>query len=221
MGGPVATILPLGCPWRPFGPLLELSWPPAALTGRSLGALWGSLWSFWSVLSLRCEASKVWVLDQLGTARAPLYSFWGVFCAREASSWVPWGAPDALWGVPWRSLGALSVLFSRFLEISRCRPCFCAICGGARCTIRTCLCMFCKGSPSQKRVTFQTLLGTRAPIKEAKRGREGRESDPEWDQRRHTATKLVPKPPAENQQKAKSRHVKNSKKTSPHKGKCQ
>ena len=134
-GGPVATKLPLGCPWRPFGSLLELSWAPAALTGRALGALWGSLWSFGSVLSLRCEASKVWVLDQLGTARAPLYSFWGVFCAREASSWVPWGAPDALWGVPWRSLGALSVLLSRFLEISRCRPCFCAVCGGARCTI--------------------------------------------------------------------------------------
>ena len=114
LGGPVATILPLGCPWRPFGSLLELSWAPAALTGRSLGALWGSLWSFGSVLSLRCEASKVWVLDQLGTARAPLYSFWGVFCAREASSWVPWGAPDALWGVPWRSLGALSVLFCVF-----------------------------------------------------------------------------------------------------------
>ena len=159
MGGPVATILPLGCPWRPFGSLLELSWAPAALTGRSLGALWGSLWSFGSVLSLRCEASKVWVLDQLGTARAPLYSFWGVFCAREASSWVPWGAPDALWGVPWRSLGALSVLFSRFFEISRCRPCFCAVWDGARCTIRTRLRMFCKGSPNQKRVTFQTLLG--------------------------------------------------------------
>ena len=85
LGGPVATILPLGCPWRPFGSLLELSWAPAALT-----ALWGSLWSFGSVLCLRCEASKVWVLDQLGTARAPLYSFWGVFCAREASCWVPW-----------------------------------------------------------------------------------------------------------------------------------
>ena len=68
---------------------------------------------------------------------------------------VPWGAPDALWGVPWRSLGALSMFFSRFLKISRCRPCFWAICGGARCTIRTRLPMFCKGSPNPKRVTFQ------------------------------------------------------------------
>jgi hypothetical protein len=92
---------------------LELSWAPAVLTGRSLGALWDSLWSFGSVLSLRCEASKVWVLEQLGTARAPLYSFWGVFCAREASSWVRWGAPGALWVSP----GAHWV---------RSRRCFCA-----------------------------------------------------------------------------------------------
>ena len=211
MGGPGATILPLGCPWRPFGPLLDLSWAPTGLTGRSLGALQDSLWSFGVVLSLRSETSKVWVLEDLGAAGAPLYSFWGVFCAREASFWVPWGTPDALVGVPGRCLGALLVLFLCFSETSRWRPCFCDVCGGARCTIRTCLCMFCKGSPSQKRVTFQTLLGHPGAHKRGKKR----------DQRRHTATKLVPKPPAENQQKAKSRHVKNSKKTSPHKGKFQ
>ena len=54
---------------------------------------------------------------------------------------------------------SLSVFFSCFLEISPCRPCFCAIWGGARCTIHTRLCMFCKGSPNQTRLTFQTLLG--------------------------------------------------------------
>ena len=58
--------------------------------------------------------AKVWVLEHKGTARALLYCSWGVFCAREASSWVPWGAPDALVGVPWRSLGARSMLFYVF-----------------------------------------------------------------------------------------------------------
>ena len=61
--------------------------------------------------------AKVLVLEHLGTARAPLYCFWGVFCAREASFWVPRAAPDALVGVPWRSLGALSV-FLRDLSMS-------------------------------------------------------------------------------------------------------
>ena len=140
-------------------PLLELSWAPVGLTGPSLGALWDSLRGFGWVLSLRCEVAKVCVLEHLGTARAPLYCFRGVFCAREASSWVPWAAPDALVGVPWRSLGALSVLFLCFWETSRCRPCFCAIWGGARCAIRTCLCMFCKGSPSQKRLPSEALAG--------------------------------------------------------------
>ena len=95
----------------------------------------------------------------MGTARAPLYSFWGVFCAREASCWVPWSALTPF-GVSPGALWVRSLCFcSRFLEISRCRPCCCAICGGARCTIRTRLPMFCKGPPNQKRVTFQTLLG--------------------------------------------------------------
>ena len=86
--GAGATILPLGCPWRPLEPLLELSWALVGLTVPSLGALWDSLWSFGWVLSLRCEVAKVWVLEHFGTARAPLYCFWGVFCARQASSWV-------------------------------------------------------------------------------------------------------------------------------------
>ena len=106
-----ATILPLGCPWRPSEPVLELSWAPISVTGPSLGGLWDSLRGFGWVLSTRCEVAKVCVLEHLGTVRAPLYCFWGVSCACEASSWVPWAAPDALVGVPWRSLGALSVLF--------------------------------------------------------------------------------------------------------------
>ena len=109
-------------PLASFGPLLQLSWAPVGLAGPSLGALWDSLRGFGWVLSLRCEVAKVCVLEHLGTARAPLYCFRGVFCAREASSWVAWAAPDALVGVPWRSLGALSVLFLCFWETSRCRP---------------------------------------------------------------------------------------------------
>ena len=135
-----------------------------------MGALLDSLRGFGLVLSLRCEVAKVCVLEHLGTGRAPLYCFRGVFCAREASSWVPWGAPDALVGVPWRSLSALSMLFLCFRDTSRCRPCFCAIWGGARCAIRTCLCMSCKGSPPQKRLPFETLL--RQPDGH-KRGQEG------------------------------------------------
>ena len=96
----LATILPLGCPWRPLEPLLELSW-------ASVG-----------VLSLRCEVAKVCVLEHLGTARAPLYCFRGVLCAREASSWIPRAAPDALVGVPWRSLGALGAIFEFFGDLS-------------------------------------------------------------------------------------------------------
>ena len=138
-------------------PLLELSWAPVGLT-------------FGWVLSLRCEVAKVCVLEHLGTARAPQNCFRGVFCAREASSWVPWAAPDALVGIPWRSLDALSVLFLSFWENSRCWPCFCPIWGGARCAIRTRLCMFCKGSPNQKRLPFETLL--RQP-EGYKRGQEG------------------------------------------------
>ena len=145
-------------PLTSFGAPLELSWAPVGLTGPSLGALWDSQRGFGWVLSFRCGVAKVCVLEHLGTARAPLYCFRGVFCAREASSWVPWAAPDAFVGVPWSSLGALSVLFFCFWETSRCRPCFCAIWGGARCAIRTCRCMSCKGSPSQQRLPFDTLL---------------------------------------------------------------
>ena len=65
------------------------------LARRSLGARWDSLGSFESDVVLRSETSKVWVLDQLGTARAPLCSFLDVFCASEASSWVLWGTPGA------------------------------------------------------------------------------------------------------------------------------
>ena len=98
-------------PFRaPLGALLGTF----GLTPRSLGALWGSLWSFGSDLSLRSKASKVWVLDHLGTARAPLYSFWGVFGAREASSWALLGARDSVLGLPWRSLGALLCIFDVF-----------------------------------------------------------------------------------------------------------
>ena len=89
-GGLGATILPLGCPWRPLEPLLELYWAPVGLTGPSVGALWDSLRDFEWVSSLRCEVAKVCVFWHLGTAMAPLYCFRGVFCAREASSWVPW-----------------------------------------------------------------------------------------------------------------------------------
>ena len=46
-------------PRRPCGSLLELSWEPAGLSGRSMGVLWDSLRSFGSILFLRCEASKV------------------------------------------------------------------------------------------------------------------------------------------------------------------
>ena len=62
----------------------------------------------------------------------------------------------------WVSLAVSGCALGAFLcfwEISRCRPCFCAIWYGARCTIHTRLRMFCKGSPNQKRLAFQTLLG--------------------------------------------------------------
>ena len=51
LGGLGATILPLGCPWRPLEPLLELYYAPVGVTGPSLGALWDSLRGFGLVLS--------------------------------------------------------------------------------------------------------------------------------------------------------------------------
>ena len=56
LGGLGATILPLGCPWRPLEPLLALSWVPVGVTGPLLGALWDSLrgfgWVLWMGLVL-------------------------------------------------------------------------------------------------------------------------------------------------------------------------
>ena len=126
-----ATILSPGCPWRPLEPLLELSWAPVGVTGPS--ALWDSRRGFGWVLSLCCEVAKVCVLEHLGTARQPLYCFRGVFCAREAFSWVPWVAPDALVGVPWRSLGALSVLFLFLGDLSMSALFLCYLGWGAMC----------------------------------------------------------------------------------------
>ena len=41
LSGAGATILPLGCPWRPLESLLELSWAPIGVTGPSLDVeLW-------------------------------------------------------------------------------------------------------------------------------------------------------------------------------------
>ena len=56
LGSLGATILPLGLPWGPLEPLLELSWAPVGLIGPSLGALW-SLGSFGWIFSLRCEVA--------------------------------------------------------------------------------------------------------------------------------------------------------------------
>ena len=113
--------------------------------------------------------AKVWVLEHLGTARAPLYCFRGVFCAREASLWVQ-GPPLTPSRVPLALSGcALGAIFVFLGDLSM-SALFYAISGGARCAIRTCLCMSCKGSPPQKRLSFETLL--RQPDVH-KRGQEG------------------------------------------------
>ena len=77
---------PSGVPLASFGARLGALLGPVSVTGPSLGALYDSLRGFGWVLPLRCEVAKVCVLEHLGTARAPLYCFRGVFCAREASS---------------------------------------------------------------------------------------------------------------------------------------
>ena len=84
-------------------------------------------------MSLRCEVAKVCALEHFGTARETLYCFWGGFCAREASSWVPWAAPDTLVCVPWRSLGALSVQFLCLGDLSMSALFLCYLGWGAMC----------------------------------------------------------------------------------------
>ena len=168
-------------------PLLELSWAPVGVTGPSLGALWDSLRGFGWVLSLRCEVAKVCVLEHLGTAR-------------EASSWVPWADADTLVGVPWRSLGALSVLFLCFWETSRCRPCFCAIWGGRDVrSVHACACLV-RVRLVKKDCLLRPSCGSQVDIKEARRARVERERHPEWHQKRSTVTKMVPNPPVKNRQ---------------------
>ena len=165
MGGAGRHYTPSGgCPWRPLEPLF-----PDGVTGPSLGALWDSLKGFGWVLSLRCEVAKVSVLEHLGTARAPLYCFQGSFALARlllgslGRSCRPCGCPLALSGC---ALGAIDVFLG---DLSRSALFLCYL-GGARCAIRTCLCMSCKGSPPQKRLSFETLL--RQPDVH-KRGQEG------------------------------------------------
>ena len=64
-------------------------------------------------------------------------------------------------------------------------------------SVHACQC-FARVRPTKESL-FRRSWGTQTPIKESKRGREEREREPEWHRRRQTATKMVPKPPAENQ----------------------
>ena len=165
--------------------------------------------------------AKVWVLEHLGTARAPLYCFRGVFCAREASFAVPraaltpsWVSPGALWvrsrcdfcvlGRPLDD-GPVSVLFRVGRHVRSVHACTCFV--RVRLVKKGCL--------------FRSSWGSRVRIREARKGREERERHPEWHQRRSTITKGVPKPPVKNRQKAKNRSVENLKVTSPQRGKYQ
>ena len=142
-GGLGATILPLGCPWRPLEPLLELSWAPVGVTGPSLGALWDSLRGFGWVLSLRREVPKVCVLEHLGTARAPLYCFRGSFALARLPLGLPgppltplWVSPGALWvrfrcyfcvfGRP-LDVGPVSVLFGVGRDVRSVHACACLV----------------------------------------------------------------------------------------------
>ena len=117
-----------------FGAPLASLLGPVGVTGPSLGALWDSPPGRHYTASGRSFALARLPLGFPGPPLTPL-----------------WVSPGALWV---RS----RCYFLCFGETSRCRPCFCAIWGGARCAIRTCLCMFCKGSPSQKGLPFETLL---------------------------------------------------------------
>ena len=131
--GPGRHYTPSGVSLAPFWDPLEALWGFVTLSRPSVSSLWVSLWSFGSDFFCALKPSKVWVLDHLGAARAPLYSFWVAFCAREASSWVLWGALDARLGVPQRFPGTLSMQFGYLLEIVLFRSCFCAPWWGVMC----------------------------------------------------------------------------------------
>ncbi len=163
----------------PFRATLGALWASLGLSRRSLGTLRDAIWSFGSELPL-CK-----------------YTFQSVGFRPLGHSQ---GATILLLGRPWRPLGLLlgSLRGSQGslrlpLALSGCT--FCAICmfswdlffivlfalvgGGGRCAIRQCLCMFRKGSPSQKRPTFDRPWATWAPTREAKRARERPERSPE------------------------------------------
>ena len=118
---------------------------------------------------MRCKIAKVYVLEHLGTSRAPLYCFRGSFALVRLPLGFPgppltplWVSPGALWV---RSRCYLCV-FGRPLDVGPVSVLF----GVGRDAIRTCLCMFCKGSPSQKRLPFEMLLGQPDRYKRGQKG---------------------------------------------------
>ena len=128
---------------------------------------------------------------------------------------TPFGvSPGALWV---RSLCFFRV-FWRSLDVGPVS--FCAICGGARCTIRTRLPMFCKGSSNQKRATFQTLLGHpdthKREQKRSGRAGEGARVAPETPDSYQNGAQA----PCRESVRTKNGNVKNSKEISPQREQC-
>ena len=111
-----------------------------------------------------------------------------------------WVSPGALWMrsrcyvyVFWRPLdiGPVSVLFGEGRDVRSVHACAC----------------FVKVRLVKKDCLFRPSWGSRARIKEARRDPVERERHPEWHQRRSTVTKMVPKPPGENQQNTREMSI--------------
>ena len=131
-GGPGATILLQGDPWRPFKSLLELSWHPLVAPGP-LWAPFGTRYGASGRTSCCARIpSKVRVLAHLGTAKAPLL-FWG-------SLWRPLGLllgslerSCSSLGHIQRSPGALGAIFISFCHTSLSVLFLCSRGGSAMC----------------------------------------------------------------------------------------
>ena len=205
----------------PFWDPLEAFWGFVTLSRPSVSSLWVSLWSFGSDFFCALKPSKVWVLDHLGAARAPLYSFWVAFCAREASSWVLWGALDARLGVPQRFPGTLSMQFGYLLEICLFRSCFCGPWwGGDVQSVHAGAC-FLRVRQIERDSLLRPLAAAADPPerpKERERGTGGGQSDAGEARR---LAKMVPEPSPEGPYKNDKRHCIKSKETSLEREDCQ
>ena len=132
-GGPGRYYTPSGWSQAPFTPLLELSWAPLVAPGP----LWVPLGTHYGASERTSrnvgEPSKLRVPAQLGTARAPLYSFGGALAPIGpplrlfgALLKLFLGTPSALVERPRRTFGAILASLA-FAPVPRSRE------GGAMC----------------------------------------------------------------------------------------